>query len=250
MTLAISIAVNGQPDGAAKARAVVDKAVQFMGGERYLQVKTQVGKGRFTLINDRGIYSSQTFVDVIAFPDKERTDFKGGGSRSIQTNDGSTGWIYDSDLDVVKDQTPVQVENFRQGIRSSLDNVLRGYWKGDAEMTYVGKRPGTLGKRNDVVRLTYKDGFSVEFEFADDGTPQKALFKRTNAAGEEVKEEDRYAMFIDVAGVKAPLVVDRYTDGKQASRINYESVVFDKPVPASIFARPASPKEAKKDIKL
>jgi len=221
-----------------------------MGGDRYLQVKTQIGKGRYTLLGEKGVISSQTFVDVVAFPDKERTDFKGSGSRTIQTNSGDTGWIYDNDLDVVKLQTPAQVANFKQSIRTSLDYLLRGSWKADGDVTYVGRRPATLGKRNDVIKLTFKDGFTVEFEFADDGTPQKAIYKRTNAAGEEIKEEDRYALFIDVDGIKTPMIIDRFTDGKPASRINYDTVVFNKTVPDSIFAKPSSPKEAKKDIKL
>jgi hypothetical protein len=232
-----------------KAQAIAARAVQTLGGERYLQVRSQVGKGRFSLLREGGITSSQTFVDVVVFPDKERTDFKGGG-HTIQTNSGSTGWIYDKDLDVIKLQTPVQIANFKQSIRTSLDYLLRGSWKGDADLTYFGRRPATLGKRNDVLRLTYKDGFVVEFEFADDGLPQKAIYKHMNAAGEEVTEEDRYAQFVDVGGIKTPFIIDRFTDGKPASRINYDSVEFNRTVPDSIFAKPASPKEAKKDIKL
>lgn len=234
-----------------KSRVVIAKAVQVMGGDKYLQIKTQVSKGRYTLLGDRGVISSQTFVDVISFPDKERTEFKGGGARTIQTNSGTSGWIYDSDLDVVKLQTPQQIANFKQSLRTSLDYLLRGHWHSEAELTYAGRRPGmNLGKRNDVLKLAFNDGFSVEFEFADDGTPQKAVYKRTNAAGEELKEEDRYAQFVDVAGINTPFIVDRFTDGRQASRINYDSVEFNKPIPDSIFAKPANPKEAKKDIKL
>ena len=35
-----------------------------------------------------------------------------------------------------------------------------------------------------------------------------------------------------------------------ASRINYDSVEFNKTIPDSIFAKPATAKEAKKDLKL
>lgn len=234
-----------------RSQAILTKAVQNLGGDRYLQVRSQVGKGRFSLLREGGVISSQTFVDVVVFPDKERTHFKGGGSKTVQTNSGGTGWIYDDDLEVVKVQNETQVANFKQSIRTSLDYLLRGYWKGDGDVTYVGRRPASLGKRNDVIKLTYKDGFAVEFEFAvDDGTPQKALYKRANAAGEEIKEEDRYAQFIDVDGVKTAFIIDRFTDGHPVSRINYESVEFNKAIPDSIFAKPSSPKEAKKDLKL
>ena len=129
--------------------------------------------------------------------------------------------------------------------------MLRGYWKNEAELTYVGRRPATLGKRNEVVKLTYKDGLAVEFEFAaDDGVPQKAIYARVDAEGAEIKEEDRYAQFIDVAGVKSPFIIDRFTNGVQNSRINYETIEFNKAVPDSIFSKPANAKELKKDLKL
>lgn len=258
LVLLFAFCVNAQKTDE-KAQAVLAKAIQNLGGDRYLQIKSQVGRGTFYLIHEGGVVflkqiggeaSSQKFVDVLVFPDKERTDFKSAGTRTIQANSGDTGWIYDSDLEVVKVQTPVQIANFRESIRTTIDYLLRGSWKGDADLTYAGRRPGTLGKRNDVVRLTFKDGFTVEFEFADDGLPQKAIHKHLNAAGEELKEEDRYAQFIDIDGIKTPFVVDRFTNGSHASRINYESVEFNKTIPESIFAKPATPKDAKKDLKL
>lgn len=233
------------------AQVIVAKAVQVLGGDRYLQVKSQVGRGKFSVIKEGTVISFQSFVDAIVFPDKERTEFKTSGVKTVQVNTGNTGWVYDGDQELVKVQNEVQVENFKRGLRTSLDNLLRGYWKGQAELTYVGKRPATLGKRNDVVRLTYKDGFAVEFEFADDGTPQKAIRKQEASEGEEpITEEDRYALFVDVNGVKVPFIIDRFTNGSQTSRINYDSVEINKQLSDSIFAKPASPKDAKKDVKL
>ncbi len=239
------------PPQTEKAEAVIAKAVQTLGGERYLQVKTQIGRGKFSVIKDGAVVSFQSFVSAIAFPDKERADFKDGGTKNVQANFGGTGWVYDGAQELIKIQNETQIANFKQSMRTSLDNLLRGAWKGDAELSYVGRRPATLGKRNEVVKLTFKDGFVIEFEFAvDDGLPQKALYKTTNADGEETKEEDRYAQFIDVDGIKAPYIVDRISGGKPSSRINYLTVEFNKSIPHSIFTKPSSPKEAKKDLKL
>jgi len=249
LTFSFSVA-NAQTATDDKANGVVAKAVQFLGGDRYLQIRTQVGRGKYSVIRDNMVASFQSFTDVIVFPDKERTEFKSGGSKSIQANIGKTGWMYDSDQESIKNQTTEQIENFSRGIRVSLDSILRGYWKGTAKMSYVGRRPASLGKRNDVVRLTYNDGFVIEFEFADDGTPAKAVYKHTNADGNEITEEDRFAQFIDVGGIKAPFIIDRYTNGAQNSRINYDTIEFNKTIPDAVFAKPASPKELKKDLKL
>lgn len=231
-------------------QTIIDRAVQVLGGDRYIKVNSQVGRGRFSSIRDGVILQSQTFIDVIVYPDKERTEFKGSGTKFVQTNSGSTGWVYDGDQELIKVQTEEQVENFHRGMRVSIDTLLRGHWRGKAELSYVGKRPASLGKRNDVVRLKYENGLTIEFEFSDDGTPMKASYKRTNADGEELTEEDRYAQWVDVGGIRTPYIVDRFTNGKPSSRINYDSIEYNVRVPDSIFAKPSNPKELKKDLKL
>ena len=234
-----------------KAEAIIAKAVQSLGGNSYLQIKTQIGRGKFSTIKEGAVVAFQTFVDVLVFPDKERTEFKGGGSKTVQVNTGNTGWVYDGDQELIKVQNEGQVANFKRGTQTSLDNLLRGYWKGNAELSYIGKRPATLGKRNDVIKLTYKDGFSIEFEFAaEDGLPQKAIYKTIKGDGEEVTEDDRYAQFLEIGGVKSPFIIDRVANGKPSSRINYESLDFNKTIPDSVFAKPANPKDLKKDLKL
>jgi hypothetical protein len=250
VVLPFGAAAQERSSGDDKAYAILHRAVANLGGDRYLQVKSQVGRGKFSSMRDGAVISFQSFIDVIVFPDKERTEFKSSGSRTVQTNAGDTGWIYDGDQELIKVQNAAQIANFKQGLRTNLDTLLRGYWKGEAELTYVGRRPAALGKRNDVVKLAYKDGFTVEFEFAvDDATPQKAIYKTTDSDGAETLEQDRYAQFIDITGIKTPFIIDRFSDGKHSSRINYESIEFNKPVSDSIFAKPLNPKEAKKDIK-
>jgi hypothetical protein len=234
-----------------KAEAVIKKAVENLGGDKYLQVKSQIGRGKFHLLRDGALISFQTFVDVIVYPDKERTEFKFGGVKNIQTNAGDHGWVFDGAAQVLNDQSSEQIKNFNRAIRTSLDYLLRGYWRGKANLIYVGKREAGIGKRNEVVKLVFEEDFEVEFEFsASDGMPVKARYKRTNPDNEEIKEEDRYAQFVDVQGIKTPFIIDHFSNNVQMSRINYESMEFNKAVSDSIFAKPASAKDLKKDLKL
>lgn len=232
-----------------KAEAVIKKAVERLGGETYLQVKSTVGRGKFSVLRDKAVSSFQSFTDVIVHPDKERTEFKEGGVKTVQTNNGDAGWIFDGSAEIINVQTKDQIENFKRSMRVSADNLLRGYWRGKASLIYVGKRPATLGKRSEVIKLVFEDEFTVEFEFSDEYLPVKAIYKRKTVGGEEIKEEDRYAQFVDVQGIKTPFIVDHFTNNEQTSRVNYESIEFNKRVPDSIFVKPNSPKELKKDLK-
>lgn len=252
LTLALCIlAIGGLAQNTdEKAEAVLKKAVQTLGGDNYLKVKTQIGRGKFSLMRDGKIGSFQSFIDVIVYPDKERTEFKALGRKNVQTNVGDTGWIFDGDAEVINVQTETQIKDFKRGINASLDNLLRGFWRGKAVLSYAGRREASLGKRNEVVKLTYEDGLTVEFEFSAEGLPVKAIYKRTNPEGVESKEEDRYAQFVEVQGIKAPFIIDHFSGGVQTSRINYETIEYNKPVPDSIFTKPNAAKELKKDLKL
>jgi hypothetical protein len=170
--------------------------------------------------------------------------------KTVQTNNGETGWIFDGAAETINVQNKDQIEGFKRSIRVSIDNLLRGYWRGKASLSYLGKRPASLGKRSEVVKLVFEDGFAVEFEFSDEYLPIKAIYKRMSTDNEEIKEEDRYAQFVDVQGIKTPLIVDHFTNNLHTSRVNYETVEFNKAVPDSIFTKPNSPKELKKDLKL
>ena len=244
-----TFAQNKTPDE--KAEAVLKRAVENLGGEKYLQAKSQIGRGKYSILRDGALLSFQTFVDVIVFPDKERTEFKSGGAKTVQTNVGDTGWIFDGAAQIINVQAKQQIDNYKRSLRTSLDNLLRGNWRKDAgvKLLHGGKRQAGLGKRNDVVKLVFADDFTVEFEFSAEGMPMKSIYKRKNPDNEEVTEEDRYAQFVEVNGIKTPFIVDHFSNKEQTSRINYESVEFNKSIPNSIFAKPSSAKELKKDLK-
>src|ERR1051325_6620880 len=149
-----------------KAEQIVQRALKALGGDRYLQIKTVIGRGFFTDYKDGISQIPMKFVDYISYPDKERTEFTGGGERIIQTNFPNGGWIFDGAALTLKDQSRAQLEEFRIATRSSIESLLHGWWRAQgAKLTYVGRREaGIVGRRNETVRLTYPDDFWVEYE--------------------------------------------------------------------------------------
>lgn len=235
-----------------KADQIVQRALKAVGGDRYLQVKTQIGRGFFTEFRDGVSGLPIKFLDYIAYPDKERTEFTGGGARTVQTNFRGGGWIYDGAALTLKDQTSEQLEEFKLVTRVTVESLLHGWWREQgATLSYAGRREAGIGRRNEAVRLTYPDGFWVEYEFAaDDGMPAKVLYQRKqknrDTEDEEViKEEDRLHKLINLDGIVAALIIDHYRNGIQTSRIAYDTVEYNKPIAESLFAKPASIKAIK-----
>lgn len=235
-----------------KAEKIVQRAVEAVGGKGYLGVQTVTGRGFFTDYREGVSQIPVKFVDYILYPDRERTEFTGAGQRIIQTNHGDKGWLFDGAAKTLKDQNAEQIEDFRVAMRTSMENLLRGWWRDKgATLSYLGRREAGLARRNETVRLTYPDGFWIEYEFAaNDGLPAKVLYKRKHRKAdsdemEDVLEEDRLQKPINISGVVVPFVIDHFRNNVQTSRINYESVEHNRPLADSLFAKPANIKAVK-----
>jgi hypothetical protein len=249
----VSFAQSAQPTPTSddKAEQIVQQAVQAMGGDRYLTVKTAIGRGLFTEFSGGVSQVPVKFVDYISYPDKERTEFS-GPARLIQTNVRDGGWIYDGAALTIKDQSPAQLDDFKIAMRVGVENLLRGGWRSEgAKLSYAGRREATIGRRNETVRLTYPDGFWIEYEFsADTHLPAKVRFvksykNRDTGEMEEVKEEDRLAKMITIDGITSAFIIDHYRNGIQTSRVGFDSIEYNKPLADSLFTKPANLKAIK-----
>jgi hypothetical protein len=240
------------PDSAAKAEAILNRGIEALGGSAYLNLKTVVGRGFFTPFQDGISTVPARFLDYIAYPDRERTEFTSEGILTIQSNAGETGWIYDGATKSLHDMKATGIEDFKRSMRTSVENLLRGWWKKEnAVLSYVGRREAGLARRNETVRLTYPDGWWIEYEFAaKEGLPAKIIYKRErkkpdSEETEEITEEDHLAKPIAIAGITAPWVIDHFINGVQTSRISYESIEYNRPLADSLFAKPANIKSLK-----
>lgn len=230
-----------------KALAILARAVEALGGRAYADVKSITSSGYYTPFQNGVGALPIKFQDYTVFPNRERTEFSGAGNKSVQVNVGDGGWMADLKVKKITDVTSQGAEEFRMLLRTSLDGVLRGWWRNEgASLAYVGRREAGLARRNEAVRLKYPDGFEVEFEFdAKEGLPSKVKYKKQNAEGEPVEEEDRYAQFQTIGSVRTPFIIDHYRAGVQSSRVNYEKVDFNLPVPETLFAKPDDIKKVK-----
>jgi hypothetical protein len=235
-----------------KSQQIIDRAIEALGGQKYLNVQTVTGKGFYTTFRDGISQIPARFLDYIIYPDRERTEFIGAGIRTIQTNTGETGWMFDGAVKKISDQTPTQVEEFKRAMRTGLEHLLRGWWKKEGgKITYVGRREAGLAKRNETIRLTDPSGFWIEYEFgARDNLPAKIIYKRMRKDPDtgdmvETTEEDQLLKFIEMDGVIAPWVIDHFVNGKQSTRINYESVLYNQRFPEILFAKPDNVKSIK-----
>src|SRR5262249_28679387 len=99
LALFVTVPICGQtenkPSTDDKAEAIVRHAIEVVGGDAYLKVRTIISRGYYSQYKDGVSQLPAKFVDYIVYPDKERTEFLSGGVRLIQTNFGEQGWVFD-----------------------------------------------------------------------------------------------------------------------------------------------------------
>src|SRR2546423_9213034 len=108
------------PGDEEKAQQIVQRALKAVGGDRYLQIKTVIGRGLFTDYKDGVSQIPMKFVDYVSYPDKERTEFNGGGARIVPTNFRDGGWNYDGAAVTLKDHNKQELEEFKITMRGWL----------------------------------------------------------------------------------------------------------------------------------
>ncbi len=220
-------------------------AVAARGGEAYLKFKTLQGSGTYTQF-DKGVSTvPKAFLDSIIYPDRERVEFGKGKrkDRIIQVNSGNGGWIYDGDAETLKDQSPKQVADFQEGIEFDIDHILRGGWqKEGVKVRFFGREETRPGERADVVEIKLTEKKTV-YLMLDRYTKLPMSLSYEKMEGRNLsKREVRFFQYVAYGSVKFPNIVDFYRDSVQESRINYQNVITDAPVPEELFTKPASVK--------
>ena len=232
-----------------RAEAIVTAAVKRIGGERFLATKTLFLTGRVSSIQKGSTVASESLTAVFVYPYQDRVETKSGKVKIVRVSAETAGWYFDGNVDAIFDMGPDQFTRVVRARRGSMDTLLRGFWRGKAKLSYIGKREASLGRRSDAVKLTYDDGEEFEFEFDHESLPFKAISRFKGINEETLVEEIRFAQYIEQDGIRFPLVIDRLIDGNQVSRTNYDSFKFDVRVPASIFEKPTDIRVFKRDLK-
>ena len=237
-----------EKDPVEEGARLIKLAIEARGGDRYLGIRNLVATGQYTPFDGGTSTFPAPFVDTIEYPDKERTEFGKGKKkdRRIQVNDADRGWIYDGDNQTLKDQKPEQINDFLEGLRYDIDQILRGGWKAPGvRVRFSGREETRPGERANILEIQLTPERKV-FISLDRSThlPLALVYERPSEKG-LTRNESRFAQYVAYDGVKFPNIVDFYRDGVQTSRINYQDIKLNTALPGDTFTKPESAKAIK-----
>ncbi|MGA8556834.1 MAG: hypothetical protein WB630_20675, partial [Candidatus Acidiferrales bacterium] len=108
---------------AAKAKLILQQAIDALGGPAYLNVHDVTCTGRLSQFGHSGdLNGFETFIDYAQPPLKDRTENL-PKRNIINVNDGDKGWTLDRGG--VSEATITDIATFQEDIKKDIDNILR-----------------------------------------------------------------------------------------------------------------------------
>jgi hypothetical protein len=233
-------------NGSAKASALIREVINKRGGDAYLKVRTIVSRGTFTPYEKGASANPVSFVDYIAYPNSERTEFGKGDHKFIQANSDGANWIYDAKQKMIRDQTDEQIKQFQQTARYELDNLLKvASQLSGVKLIYLGRREPWRGTFSEAVQIEFTDGGSAILHI--DPRAKMVLMTEYKSIADEgpVNNESRYYRWVEYNGIQYPTLIDAYRGGKQTARVSFDIIELNVNTPDKLFAKPANIKEVK-----
>jgi len=217
-----------------KAREILAKSIQALGGDAYLKMQTSHRVGRFYQFRKDQFKGGASFQLYEKFPGKIRLEV-GKKGELVNINDGDKGWKIE--YKAVKAQTPQEIESYKINLRHSLEYILR------FRLDEPGMRIRYIGKsrvdNNEIegVQLLDKDNDKVKI-YVDTATflPSKMEFRSPAVGIFDPTDDERVLYNYHAAqGVQVPYSTVRFSNGFKASEFQIESVQIDLSLPDALF---------------
>ena len=208
---------------AAKARQILDQAVEAMGGSAYLNVHDVTCIGRIGQFDHAGdVTGFGKFIDYTQPPFKERQENL-PKRNIIQVYNGDKGW--DLDRGGVSDAPKSDVTDFEEETQKDLDYILRKRsHEAGMNLRYGGPDVVDL-KQAQWVEMVDSDNRTIRIAFADNThlPIRKTVETRDPRMQRKTEEIEYYSNYHPIDGVQTPFQITR-----ERNQIKIFQVFFDK----------------------
>ena len=222
---------------AAKAKQLLQQAVDALGGTAYKNVRDVTCSGRLSQFGHSGeLNGFERFMDYAVPPDKDRTENL-PQRNIIQVFNGDKGWTLDRGG--VSEAAATDIAHFQEDSQKDLDNILR----------HRIHEPGMIFRYGgpDIVDLQEADW--VEMVDSDNRTVRLALARATHLPIRKVvetrdpstrmktEEIEYYSNYHPVDGVQTAFQITRDRNGLKVYQVFFDSCQYNTSVPDSLFTQ-------------
>jgi hypothetical protein len=230
-----SSAVPADQANANQAKAVLNRAIQALGGQAYLTIRDREQQGKsYGFHHGRASGAGVVFWSFTEFPDKERVELT--KERDIaELYVGKKAWEL-----TYKGAHPIEEKDrndYMRRRRFSLDTILRT-WVNDPTVVllFEGAAIAAQHPSDRVTLINDQDESVTLFIDSDTHLPVKKSFSwRDPVDRQKNLEEEVYENYKPVSGVMAPYNVTRFFNDDMASQRFLNSVTINQGVDEAMF---------------
>lgn len=235
-----------------RARAVIARAIEAMGGQAYLDMERISSSGNYFRFK-KGAKAFSKYQDWTSFqPAKWRFQLGEGKRQYLQVYnlELNQGWVLEgkTSLEPIKEE---DLDEFRRAVRQDMDILLRYRVDEEGMNLYYYSRDEVAGQ-GDWEAVEFLDATNdavVVFFDRQTGLPAKLESHYTDKLGIRHKVEQLFSNWHVIQGVRMPLNYEVYTDEELSSQRFMSNVVINPAIPASHFLEPVIEEKGKKGKK-
>jgi hypothetical protein len=222
---------------AARAREVIHRAIQALGGTAYLNVKDITREGRLAEFGSADQLEGFTRIwDYTILPDKNRTEyFK--QRNIIQVFNGDKGWVMDRAG--VEEAQAVSLERFQESLKKDIDILMRFRMNEDGLIFRYGGSDLLDLKQVEWVEVIDRERrqFRIAFEKST-ALPIRAVYiSRDPETRERIEEVEYLSNYQNVQGIMTPLQVWRNRNGRKVYQAFFENYQYNTSLAEALFTR-------------
>jgi hypothetical protein len=222
---------------AAKAKAILQQAIDALGGPTYLNVHDVTCVGRLSQFGHSGeLNGFGHFVDYAQPPLKDRTENL-PKRNIISVFNGDKGW--ELDRGGVSEATITDLATYQEDTKKDIDNILRSRIH----------EPGMIFRYGGLDVVDYQESDWVELVDSDNRTFRIAIARSTHLPVRKVvdtrnantrmrtEEVEYYSNYHPISGIQTPYQITRERNGIKVYQVFFDKYEYNTSVPDSMFTK-------------
>lgn len=222
---------------AAKAKQIVQRGIEALGGQKFMDVHDVTCSGNLGQFDHSGQLSGfEKFVDYSQPPLKTRTENL-PQHNEIDVFNGDQGW--NLDRGGVSPEAASQVAQYQDDVAKSLDNILRHRInEPDMDISYGGTDVVDL-KQVDWVQLIDPQNRTIRiaFERSTHLPIQKTVESRDARLRANITEVEHYSLYYDANGIQTPKQITRERNNIKIYQVFFDRCEYNTGLQDSLFTK-------------
>jgi hypothetical protein len=233
------------------ARQMLDRTIQALGGQAFLNTKSMTSRGRAFFFQDGNTAGMEPFVSQVVYPDKRRFTYGknkrslsmdtgnisyGGETKTVTLiNNGDKGWELDQ-YGLIAQPDP-QRQGWMLSNKYSLENLLRQRINDPGVLIQLGKVDFVDNVRTQGIEIIESGGISIRLDVSPANyLPTRIYYRVWNARDKDWDDySDAYSDYKVIDGIQLPMHITRYLNGDRIGETFRNEAKLNEDYPAKMF---------------